>query len=248
MKAVAEWVETFMEQARERAKAVEERNRRILAEACPACPGPYRVDLRDMGVTSAPCPLYAVRDEVCRYVRRENEERLWRSLGVPERYWTAEWGQAFKGKEVRRRLIPALRRGRGAVILGHTGTGKSCLLALILRAAAEAGLRGRMISAHDLLDFRAVDGVEDVPVLGIDDLGVVPWPGAAARARWDRLVDYRYARKLPIVVTSNLEPAEFRDFVGERAWDRIRETCWFIWIPGESRRRPEAEVKDDDGA
>lgn len=51
------------------------------------------------------------------------------------------------------------------------------------------------------------------------------------------LIDYRYNRELPLLITTNLKPDMLKRDLGERICDRIREMCAFAPVTAVSQRR-----------
>jgi DNA replication protein DnaC len=69
----------------------------------------------------------------------------------------------------------------------------------------------------------------------LDDIGVeavTPWLGATM----DELIDYRYERELPTVITSNLPLDEIKRRYGARIVSRIHAMCYPVEMTGRSYR------------
>lgn len=65
-----------------------------------------------------------------------------------------------------------------------------------------------------------MERMKTVPLLILDDLGVeqsTPW----ARAKLDEIVDFRYSRELPMVVTTNMKFNELQDRIASRLSEGI---------------------------
>lgn len=76
--------------------------------------------------------------------------------------------------------------------------------------------------------------------LVIDDLGVEFLDERGSfMALLDELINERYNRKSPTVITTNLDPATFKARYGERVADRIRECGKFVSISAASMRKKE---------
>ena len=147
--------------------------------------------------------------------------------------------------------------GRGLVIMGMSGRGKTGAAVGILRYFHERGHRVYFTAVQDLLESTK-EGFEDktnldegarplvraarAHVLVLDDLGaerVTDWTAAAI----DNLVRKRYNTERPTIITSNLSAADFRRRVGPRLLSRLAETSQAIVADGPDFRteRPEPE-------
>lgn len=148
-----------------------------------------------------------------------------------------------------------VRHGRGLVLVGPTGTGKSMLAAGLARRAASLGLSSRWVSVaswvEELETLRQVsreewareqDRIRRVQLLVLDDLGaedVRIW----AR-RMDAYVSVRYDRGLSLVVTTNLGPDALRRAYGDRVASRLAGTCDWIELTGPDLRIGQEEVAE----
>lgn len=153
-----------------------------------------------------------------------------------------------------RRYLQSPRSGESLLLLGPTGTGKTHAAFGALRALAEAGmphLSWLAVSEANLLsEARGLDGTGDLAVglysgtalLLIDDLGT------AKRTEFTvetirRVVDYRYANNLPMIITTNLEleasqpgALDLPTAVGERTASRLAEMTTPVVFAGADRR------------
>lgn len=138
----------------------------------------------------------------------------------------------------------------GAVILsGPSGVGKSHLLKAALWEIADRRVNGYYITASEFdrwsKDFDARPWVQErrratlttSPLLCLDDVGSGQREGSAwVRERFEDVFDERYRAGLPALLTTNLTEREFRDAVGVRTWDRLRDNGKFLYMPGISLR------------
>jgi DNA replication protein DnaC len=164
---------------------------------------------------------------------------------VPELYWKAEWDKVRQpgirewcrtlevrtarpsdGSTLNWRLL-----GRGLMLLGGVGTGKSSAAGLICLEAAKLRRTLRWAYAPTLLDelleWRArpqlMRELAAVDLLVLDDFGV------RALTDWevgylDEIVERRYHARRPMVVTANLTVHDLRsDERWARMVDRWRE-------------------------
>jgi DNA replication protein DnaC len=135
-----------------------------------------------------------------------------------------------------REIDKNLDMGRGLWLYGDVGTGKTSLAMLISKAALEAGRSVAIYSVpHLLADIK--DTYEDrsgrsyselfhrlceVDLLHLDDLG------AEKRTEWVleqlySIVNERWQNERSIIITSNPQPDELREQIGERTVSRLEE-------------------------
>jgi len=139
--------------------------------------------------------------------------------------------------------------GAGMLLVGPPGLGKSLALCAVVNAACAAfrgpiyavwpevvaDLKAGIGGLKDDPRRQAIDRLLDAPLLGLDELGV------RGLTDWEhgelfRLVDHRYAQRLPTLVAANATAANLPELVGERVADRLRETGPLLVLAGESQR------------
>lgn len=151
-----------------------------------------------------------------------------------------------------------MRAGRGLVLSGKPGTGKSHLAAAILQA---------VLPRHAVLYVTCMDVIRMVretwrkdateserevlqrlgrmALLVIDEVGVQYGTEGEQTILFD-VLDLRYREVLPTILMTNQDLAGMKQFLGERTWDRIRETC--RWVPFEwESYRPQARQEQIEG-
>lgn len=181
---------------------------------------------------------------------RAREIRGIAAAAVTERYRQSLLRQGIGAREVERILADdyrptealaavkrAVERAGGLyLLLGPPGTGKSCAACWWLSSVQPATTAVRTIGR----EYVHAQELQAIPAWGdrwqqlqrrsalvIDDLGVEVLDSAGALlAGLDALADARYRHGLPLLLTSNLEPAAFKARYGERISRRIRETGW----------------------
>lgn len=147
-----------------------------------------------------------------------------------------------------RRVQISIQAGPSLLILGPTGVGKTHQAYGALRLLSKTGIRcaWKAVTAADLYaklrprhgvdseaEFRALS---DAPLLLVDDLG------AAKNSEWVeevnyRLINWRYERVLPTLLTSNVPPRELANGLGERVASRLIEMAARVVLQGTDRRR-----------
>ncbi len=140
------------------------------------------------------------------------------------------------------RIRQHVYEGQGLLITGGVGTGKTSILRLIAYAAARAAINVSFAYAGALFDNlhndkgEAVDDYHRAELLLLDDFGVqyvTPWTAS----RFDALMEWRYANKLAVCVTTNIPPEELRkQDIFRRVVDRWSEMCRGISTGKESMR------------
>jgi len=145
--------------------------------------------------------------------------------------------------------------GTNLVLVGPTGVGKTGLAIGLLLKALQSGRPGLFIKAQDLFDEmyqsladrttrRVLDRLVRVDVLVCDELGYLTLRPEQQNIFF-KLMDERYVRHKPTVITTNLDYEEWYGFLGNRAMvdallDRLRHRCQTLSINGPSLRTPAA--------
>ena len=184
---------------------------------------------------------------------REKLERYEKS-GVPERYFNEALDtykitnemQATAAKAATN-FLHAVKCGefKSLVMIGNAGTGKTHLACAIIR---EVG--GKYRTAPDIVEemrraksFTANDTEADivkyyghVPLLVIDEIG----RGIAAtdeKYMLYQILNARYNTRKPTILISNHKKADFLQYIGVAAADRLVESAEIWELNGESYRR-----------
>lgn len=191
--------------------------------------------------------------------RRRRLEGM-RRAGFPDaemRKWTfkADDGKSGKAMQVARRYADnfptMLENGKGLLLYGNVGSGKSFIAACIANSLIDQGTPALMTNFSRIVNQlqetfdgrqRYLDRLNGFDLLVIDDL-------AAERDTdymWEQVmnvIDSRYRAGLPVVVTTNLgledltDPADIRR---ERVYSRLVEMCIPVRVSGQDRRGAKA--------
>ena len=192
------------------------------------------------------------------YQRRKFEDKVqeMRRIGFPEaemRNWT------FSNDDLANEKITKMaqkyvenfselrKNGKGLLLYGNTGTGKTFTAACIANALIDKGypchitnfarILNTLQGTFDKQDY--IDSLNSFELLVIDDLGIER-DTAFAKETVFAVVDSRYRLSKPTIITTNLSMEKIKnpeDIENRRIYDRILEKCFPIEVGGGSRRR-----------
>lgn len=194
-------------------------------------------------------------EELVSRIDRATDNRIKHS-GLPDRPTLESFDFSFQ-PSLDKRVILELGElgcfddGANIIFSGKTGTGKSHLGKAILLRALIRGKTGLFIDAQDLVD-RLFESQADrstqrllkrwarLDVIMVDELGYLSLEPSQPNQLF-RLFAMRYERKLPTIITSNLQPDELVARLGAPAVaaalkDRLLHRCHHIHIDGPSYR------------
>ena len=104
----------------------------------------------------------------------------------------------------------------------------------------ECDLRECFMKAHNFgnneTETRTINICKKTAVLCIDDIGVRNSYTDNDLSMLFDIIDTRYNKNLPLVITSNLTPEEIKNIIGDRCYDRIKSGGQIITIAGTSYR------------
>lgn len=142
------------------------------------------------------------------------------------------------------------RMGKGLILFGDVGTGKTYMAAAIANALLDRGYKVLMTNFAKLANqiegqYNAkqefIDSLNRFDLLVIDDLGVERDSASGYMQEMVyNIVDSRYRAGLPFIITTNLTADQLKnpaDIRYKRIYDRILERCFPLEVKGESRRR-----------
>ena len=189
--------------------------------------------------------------------RREADNRRDICFGVAEmRKWTFENDDRANAKlsdammRYTEQFDDFLKIGKGLILYGTVGTGKSYYAACIANRLIDKGYRVKMTNFASLTNQiqdslkgkqQIIDDLSVYQLLIIDDLGAERKSEYMQEMVFN-IIDSRYRSGLPFIVTTNLTGDELKkpqDVSFARIYDRILERCFPIEITGKSRRRKE---------
>ena len=135
----------------------------------------------------------------------------------------------------------------GLMIIGSVGTGKTHLAASIANYMVERGVPTQFGTYIDFLEAirqeydaegkrEKLSRIKNTMMLVIDDLGKEKRTEWTQQTLYD-VINYRYEHRLPIVITSNMEPDAMKAHVGDAVYSRLYEMCGAVIMNGKDYRR-----------
>lgn len=147
-----------------------------------------------------------------------------------------------------------IKQGKGLLLYGTVGTGKSHMAACIANALIDKGFKVKMTNFETMVNIlqSSFDGRQEYmnslnryALLIIDDLGAER-KSDYMQGQVFNIIDARYRSGLPMIITTNLTADEMKkpeDIGNGRIYDRILEKCHPVKFEGQSIRRQ--KLKDD---
>lgn len=144
--------------------------------------------------------------------------------------------------------------GAGLLFYGNVGTGKTFLAGCITNAL-QAQHRTAFMTTFARMDRElsnwatkddktaALDRITNCELLVIDDLGIEQKNPRVLETEF-QVIDARVRVKRPMIITTNLSPADFgaEGWEYRRIYDRIIGSCKPVYFTGKSRRRRAQDV------
>ena len=138
-------------------------------------------------------------------------------------------------------------QGKGLLLYGGVGTGKTFAAACIANALIDTGRTCLMTNFARVLNTlwsieekqAYIDSFNQFDLLVLDDLGAER-RSEYAQEQVFNVIDGRYRSGLPLIITTNLGIDKIKkpDTIGNaRIYDRVLEMCHSIELSGQSRRR-----------
>lgn len=144
------------------------------------------------------------------------------------------------------------KRGTGLILSGLPGTGKSHLAGAVLQAIMpkRCGLyatcmnliqnvRGTWRKDSEQSENEVLNAYAKSPLLVLDEVGVQYGTDGEQTILFD-VLDRRYREMMPTIFLTNQAKDGFKQFIGERVYDRLTQTCRWVSFDWESYR-PQAK-------
>ena len=145
-------------------------------------------------------------------------------------------------------FIDFKKDGKGLLLYGTVGTGKTYFAAAIANALIDNGYSVLMTNFARLTNTiqgmyegkqEFIDSLNRYSLLIIDDLGAERKSEYMQEMVFN-IIDSRYRSGLPFIITTNLTAEEIKkpqEIGFSRIYDRVLERCFPVKVEGESRRR-----------
>lgn len=180
---------------------------------------------------------------------QKDKSHTYGAAGIPKRYydmsftWLKENGSFPKENkeayrivnEYRQNLEQNLNTGKGLILRGPAGTGKTSLGVCLLKEAIAIGKGCLMLSMPNLLDnmltlskgdnvaFMSYEQkLRNIPLLLLDDFGAEYSKSEWVAAKVESIIIDRYNRMRPIILTTNYSEGWTKDHYSQRIYDRLR--------------------------
>ena len=226
---------------------------------CPVCNGKLQTEIDFLGkkkIVRCVCKCVAREREAQK--ERERKEAIERKRKVCfAESNMSEWNFANDDRN-KPKISDAMKRyvenfddfrknGRGILLWGSVGTGKTYYAASVANALIDEGYSVLMTNFARLSNQlqgtwdknEIIDDLNRYALIILDDLGAERKSEYMQEVVFS-IIDSRYRTGLPFFVTTNLSIEEIKkpaDISCSRIYDRILERCFPIEINGESRRR-----------
>lgn len=196
------------------------------------------------GIVQGPRPVAFDRDELAEDMRamtHQLRDQRWEAV-APVRFRGAQLADVDEHHAaVLARWASTLEEN--LVLFGPVGTGKTHAALAAVREPVRATVTCRFLPVVELLDMLRPGGPDGalqelcrVDLLVLDDLGHER-PTDWTVERLGAVVNRRWLEQLPIVATTNLEPPQLREAVGERTFSRLMGDATVVKLTGTDRRR-----------
>jgi len=142
------------------------------------------------------------------------------------------------------------RKGSGLIFAGLPGTGKSHLAAAILQVAMLGGKNAvAYTTCLDMIrsvrdtwrrdsvrsETQVLNHLQGLDLLAIDEVGVQYGTDGEQTILFD-VLDRRYREMKPTILLTNQDSDGFKGFIGERTYDRLKETTRWVAFDWPSHR------------
>jgi len=178
---------------------------------------------------------------------RYKKESLINSLYIPRRYkgvdLYSDWDiNKTKLKDYINNIQYNVSNGKGLVLLGSEGTGKTRLsFAIGLYIASNCDIKNidrekfYNIFKYAMDNANYYETLKKKDVLILDEVGLKQLTDWEIQITYD-LLDYRNEEMKYTIITTNATKEELSNFIGKRSYKRLVESCEFVEFNGKSRR------------
>ena len=180
---------------------------------------------------------------------QKDKNQTYSVAGIPKRYYDMSFEylkqhgkfpkentEAYRiVSDYRQNLEQNLNTGKGLILRGPAGTGKTSLGVCLLKEALAIGKGCLMLSMPNLLDnmltlskgdnvaFMSYEQkLRNIPLLLLDDFGAEYAKSEWVSAKVESIIIDRYNRMRPIILTTNYSEGWTKDHYSQRIYDRLR--------------------------
>lgn len=196
-------------------------------------------------------------------VIQTDDNTTYAAVGISKRYydmdfdWLRKHGSFPKENAEAYAVVKAyshnlkenLESGKGLILRGPAGTGKTSIAVSILKRAMALGKGCLMISMPNLLDnmlalskgdnvayLRYEQKLRNIPLLLLDDFGAEYSKSDWVSSKVESIIIDRYNRMKPIILTTNYSDTWTEENYSQRIYDRLRGEYAVAIFNGESHR------------
>lgn len=196
--------------------------------------------------------------EEARKARESRQRKLLGSAAIPERFIGKGFDNFHADTDAKRAALTILRdyaenfdrnaqTGQGLILSGKPGTGKSHLAGAVLQSQISRDVlyatcldvirmvRETWRKDSDRSERQVLAYLGGLDLLVIDEMGVQYGTDGEQTVLFD-VLDRRYRDVKPTILLTNQDAAGLKAYLGERTFDRIRETCRLVPFDWESYR------------
>ena len=214
---------------------------------CPSC----RDEMESMAETA--------KQELTLRSRQQELEKKLNQTAIPKRFldrgfdnWVAANDAQVNALRIAQEYVANFdshhANGKSLIFSGGPGTGKSHLATAILRGILprHVGVYLTFMGMIRLIretwhpsstrkESEVIADLGTLPLLVIDEIGVQYGTDAEHTLLFE-VMDRRYRDQLPTILLTNQDTAGFKRFVGDRVYDRLRETARWVSFDWDSYR------------
>jgi len=215
------------------------------------------------------CEIEAYEKE--REEKRQREaadriRRLFRGSGLGERFKNCSFEnfrkrpgteKAYaKARDYADNITSNIRTGKGLIIFGEYGNGKSHLAAAVVNTAIQLGrtaifervpaLLAKIRETYqggEVTEHQIMRALTDADLVVLDDAGAEKWTSWTEPTLYT-IIDERYTHNKAVILTTNSSLDGLEENVGPRAMDRLLEMCEIVENRGTSFRKEKARGRE----